>query len=75
MYKRQPSVLSLGIICQSTIVTVCTLRLALEVHAWKWPDAFVFALSLGAWVLSMLVFSSVRAPRARHARSRARRAR
>jgi phospholipid-translocating P-type ATPase (flippase) len=56
-----PSVLSLGIICQTTIVTVCNLRLALEVHSWKLIDVGVFALSLFGWVASMLVFSTVRA--------------
>jgi len=54
-----PSVLSLGIVCQSTIVTICTLRLALEVHAWTWPLLLVFAASLLAWVVSLFFFSSV----------------
>ncbi|KAJ1624941.1 hypothetical protein T492DRAFT_844358 [Pavlovales sp. CCMP2436] len=53
-----PSVLSLGIVCQSTIVTICTLRLALEVHAWTWPLLLVFAASLLAWVVSLFFFSS-----------------
>jgi magnesium-transporting ATPase (P-type) len=70
------SVQSLGIICQSTIVTICTLRLALEVHAWQLLSALVFVGSLLAWAVSMLFFTSVRSrdrlrPTARRAPRRA----